>query len=922
MATRYWVGGSGGDWSDTLKWSATTGGAGGASVPGSADTAIINAASLSANSTITVDATTTVAVLTISAVDVMVTLASAGNLTVTGTCAISTNTTYTNGLTIDGDATFGALTLTSGTLSLGTSNIVVNGIVTVTGSTTRTLAFGTGSITVNLNVAGATTVWSGATVTGMTVTGTRSVNFSFTGSNFGVTISHGSSAGGSASNAISIASITSSIASHNVTAAGHFSDFNFSSFTRTLGNSTRTIYGSVTLSSSMTLSSGTAVTTLAPGGLTPTITTNGVTLNFPITFNSSGGKLTLNDALTMGSSRTFTLTSGTISLNGFTLTCGIFSSSGSGARSIDGNGLGGYIVLNPGTLAGSSTIWSCATITNMTFVNGSPEVTVVANASTGLIATLNHGATAGNTSSNRLLVTGFTTSSSQLVVTTTGHFGYLNLDDPSGALRYTSGTTTVYGALLIGATTIVNASTSVVTLSSTCTLTTNGVTLNFPVTVANATTGCRLIDACTLGNTRTFSLTSGTFDLNGFTLTTGIFFSSGSTARTLDFNGGNIVVNAAITGATTVWSAATITNFSYAGTWDVSYNVSGNFAATIIHGTVGGSETTAYPGLVNPTVEGSLTVSGHYIDVDLSGISNTINAPAFSAYRDVKFSSSSTLTDAGAVNELTFRGSTYAKTLTMNGNTLASNLRLNAQGGTLYLNDAFQSTKSLTITAGTFDANDFNFTAKGVYLFSVGDKGINMKSGLWTLTGSSSVVTGDIYTWTAWNLTTDAANPTLTFDKGTADILLLAFADNHTSNFYGGGQTYNKVSMGGNYTGTSVTFYNSNTFSTLESLKTVAATIKFNDGTTQTIGTWNVNGSSGNLITLTSVSTGTHTLSKSSGTVLASYLNISKSTATGGATWRAPTNYGNVDGGTNTGWDFSVYTPSTTTNTNFFAFFF
>lgn len=42
MATRYWVGGTGA-WSDTSRWSTTSGGAGGASVPGSADDAVFDA---------------------------------------------------------------------------------------------------------------------------------------------------------------------------------------------------------------------------------------------------------------------------------------------------------------------------------------------------------------------------------------------------------------------------------------------------------------------------------------------------------------------------------------------------------------------------------------------------------------------------------------------------------------------------------------------------------------------------------------------------------------------------------------------------------------------------------------------------------------------------------------------------------------
>jgi hypothetical protein len=42
MADRYWVGGSG-SWNSTTKWSATSGGASGASVPTASDNAIFDA---------------------------------------------------------------------------------------------------------------------------------------------------------------------------------------------------------------------------------------------------------------------------------------------------------------------------------------------------------------------------------------------------------------------------------------------------------------------------------------------------------------------------------------------------------------------------------------------------------------------------------------------------------------------------------------------------------------------------------------------------------------------------------------------------------------------------------------------------------------------------------------------------------------
>ncbi len=58
MANRYWVGGSG-TWSDTARWSTSSGGAGGASVPGNSDYAIIDSNSGTPGFTITVSSTTT-----------------------------------------------------------------------------------------------------------------------------------------------------------------------------------------------------------------------------------------------------------------------------------------------------------------------------------------------------------------------------------------------------------------------------------------------------------------------------------------------------------------------------------------------------------------------------------------------------------------------------------------------------------------------------------------------------------------------------------------------------------------------------------------------------------------------------------------------------------------------------------------------
>jgi hypothetical protein len=71
MADRYWVGGTG-SWNSTAKWSATSGGASGASVPTASDNAIFDANSAAAHYTVTVTDNATCADLTFTPEPVMV----------------------------------------------------------------------------------------------------------------------------------------------------------------------------------------------------------------------------------------------------------------------------------------------------------------------------------------------------------------------------------------------------------------------------------------------------------------------------------------------------------------------------------------------------------------------------------------------------------------------------------------------------------------------------------------------------------------------------------------------------------------------------------------------------------------------------------------------------------------------------------
>ena len=97
----------------------------------------------------------------------------------------------------------------------------------------------------------------------------------------------------------------------------------FTGFAGTLGSiSTATVYGNLKLSTGMTLTATSNALFFSATSGTQQITTNGKTIDFPLTFNGVGGTFQLQDALTMGSTRTATLTNGTLDLNGKTMTVG------------------------------------------------------------------------------------------------------------------------------------------------------------------------------------------------------------------------------------------------------------------------------------------------------------------------------------------------------------------------------------------------------------------------------------------------------------------------------------------------------------------------------------------------------------------------------------------------------------------------
>ena len=190
------------------------------------------------------------------------------------------------------------------------------------------------------------------------------------------------------------------------------------------------------------------------------------------------------------------------------------------------------------------------------------------------------------------------------------------------------------------------------------------------------------------------------------------------------------------------------------------------------------------------------------------------------------------------------------QTFTSAGKTITFPITVDKPAGAFELGDAFVSSNTITHTRGTFDAKNYNLTCTRFLSNNSNTRTITMGSGLWTLSGTGAV----------WDTTTGTG---LTLNIDTANILLSDTSSTARS-FNGGSQTYNKLTIGG-ATGTStLTIQNNNTFSELASTKTVAHTITFSGS--QTIGTWSVTGTSGNVVTLNSSGAGaSRTLTKSGG---------------------------------------------------------
>jgi hypothetical protein len=894
MADRYWVGGTN-TWNATVgsKWSTTSGGAGGASVPTSSDNAIFDASS---SGVCTIGATSTCRNLTCTGF--------------TGTIAGSSALSIAGSLTLAAGMTFtytGTFTFTS------------------TGNETITTA-GKSMPKVNFNGVGAWwqlqdawTGYSAATITltaGEFDTGGFNINVSSSGTNVFSTTGSGAKTLTLGSSVITTRGFV--VGGSNLSVAADSSEI-------VISNS----------GSASNLGAGLqwAIITFKDTNLTIGAATEIAQLNFQ---PAAGGMINV----TIGASCVFSY----LNFTSYSSAHSYFLFSGNFTVTND-------IAITGTSVTAKAIIGSLNTSASGTFIDGvvpyGPTRTITCNGTvTGQWCNISDIAAAGSASWNLASITGGSGNlgGNSGITFTTGQncYWYQNggsFSDTSKWRTATGGGGSTTRAPLPQDTAIFNSTafSSFATITNDITFIPNinftGVTNSpiFAMTALAQFTGTITLDSSvSLGQSVTDYLmitpaSSVTFTTAGCTFPVSskvIFVAHGSAALTVsgNFTAFN-TTNCTYLGISASASVTFNNNFSSSGFTYIGVGTgTGNIASTMaVTGTftssagmqifnnaltVGSTLTTTSDGIYwaggNITSTGAITTT----QIDMTQASGTGTGT-------ITASSSATLSSTLKV------GLAGILTLSAGGGALSCTTCAISSTGQLIMGAGLLTCSStMTATAGTLTLGSGGMSATTMTVSGSTARTINLGSGTITLTSTGTVWNAATTTNMTFNAGTSTITPTNT--SGTSKTLAL------------GGLTYSTISIPTGSSGT-ITLSGNNTIGTLTAAATGTGailitgsnsitnwtgagprTFTLTTGTTQTVTNWNVNGTAGNLVTIQSSSSGVSAaLSKASGTVSADYLSLKDSAAAGGASWYAGANSTNVSG--NTGWIFTAPPPPVAT---------
>jgi hypothetical protein len=560
---------------------------------------------------------------------------------------------------------------------------------------------------------------------------------------------------------------------------------NCTGFTGTLtGTASLTVAGSITLVADMTYTHTAAVTLSGTG----TLTTASKSFS-GVSVSGAGITVTLGDALNVAS-RNIGVTQGTFDTANYSVTCGSFDISGSTSRTVT---LGSCVLSISGTSISSL---NAASTTNLTFNAGTSQVNMTS--SSGGIA-------APGLSFNNIAFTSTAVGSRSLIL---GSCNNVTLTTSASGLSQLS----VRGNL----------------------------TINGTLTCSGSSLSARgFVRSDLIGTTRTVTvaaISADDCDFRDITL-------AGAAAGVSPVRAGDCGGNSGITFPTakTVYRVGTNTTWIGSSSWALSSGGSGsdtNFP--LAQDNVVIDNATALTGTlaISPGYNlGALDCSNRSTGITLSYAGQNIWHGSHTLSAATTITGTSTQTFSG-------RGTTL---FTSAGRTLTFPLTVAAPTGVFQLGGALNSSNSLSLTHGTFNANNYNVTITTFDSDASSTRTLTMGSGLWTVSGIGTV----------WSITLATG---LTFNKDTANILLSSGLTS-TVSFASGPLTYNKLTIGGGASSSTVNINSSTTsssgsFSELASTRTGSYTVQLGNSSTAVIGTWSISGRIGFAVRVSSPTPG------------------------------------------------------------------
>jgi hypothetical protein len=632
--------------------------------------------------------------------------------------------------------------LVSGTLDLNNFVFTANSF-TSNGSNIRTLAFGSsGQLVLSGN---SNTMADFTTMTNFVYTGTPYINSTYTGSTGTRTFIFGSSGGANPTNIFDVSrtganGLILGTGTDSVALTGSFGDVNLSGLTQTLTNTTRTIFGNFTVpATGGTLTSGASTTNLAAPFIP---VANGYSAYYVLNNNLfvSGLPFPTNGPFTVECWVNIFAMSATFSwavsqtTNSQTFGLGV-TTSGTKLKCAFAHpnlNIQSVALLDYNTWHHIAVSRDSANTFRM-FVNGNLDTT--SNSFTAAIIPQANCRIGGGFAGITEMYQGYITN---VRVNNTAVYT-ASFTPPTSPLTSISGTTLLAvqntqfvdngpSNLTISAgATIAQNSPFAGGVSTTKTIVTNGRSLDFPINIGSFVSAPginQLSGALTLGTAnQSISLTTGTLDLNNFTLTAYNFGSSTTANRTLDFkSSGQIVLTAggAGGGGVTVINMPTASEFRLAGnpqvrcTYNAGFNLRtfslGNTAGFTIANVANSDNMFNFNfngsnGIILSTSTDALVIQGQFRDFDLRNTTNSINNAVRTVYGNFYTSATGGTIQAGASAQ-TMAGYSGNFIIDTANRLVDFPLTINGNGNFSFSNSYNMGGRTATLTAGNVTLNN------------------------------------------------------------------------------------------------------------------------------------------------------------------------------------------------------------------------